>query len=129
MKLNPDCIRDILLSIEKNTDSMQFFSYTKYSNCHEHLLAYTHNEILYHLYQCDMAELITGFEPIDDGDSVKIRFLTPKGHEFLENIRSDTIWKKTKKILEILGVSGLGSIEQIARSLLTELIKLHLNII
>ena len=36
---------------------------------------------------------------VPGGDIVEISDLSPSGHEYLANIRSDNIWNKTKKLL------------------------------
>ena len=58
MKLNNDCVRDILLTLEEICTYDSSFSYDM-DNDKPHLLTpYTHDEILYHVNQCRMANLI-----------------------------------------------------------------------
>lgn len=122
MKLNPDCIRDILLAVEESTDSTQDFHYIRDEHCHDQLRKYDHNEIYYHLKQCHMSGFFTSFLPCDGGDIVIIRDLTPAGHAFLANIRNNTFWDKVKDIGNKIGTPALGSLLQIAENLATELI-------
>ena len=93
MKLNPNCIRDILITVEEHSD---FYHQTEYNieDPFENLSKYSHDEILYHILQCEKSGLIDGVQYYDDGDLTDIRDLTPAGHEFLANIRNDTVWKK-----------------------------------
>ena len=58
------------------------------------LSCYTHEEILYHIRQCKESGLITEVHYYDGGKHTDISDLTPTGHEFLANIRNDSIWKK-----------------------------------
>ena len=122
MRLNPDCIRDILLSVEAATDGETFFHYDKENVIHEKLQKYKHNEILYHFSQCNMAGLIEGFQPYDAGDYVTICDLSPEGHEFLANIRSNSIWSKVKDIAVKIGTPALGSMLQIAENLASQIV-------
>lgn len=46
------------------------------------------------LSQAEKAKLIEDVRYYDGGSHVTIRDLTPAGHEFLANIRNDSIWKK-----------------------------------
>lgn len=128
MRLNPDCVRAILMSVENATDASHYFEYDKRGNTHELLTKYDHNEILYHMYQCNMAELITGFQPFDGGDSVIIGDLTPNGHEFMANIRNDSVWNKTQRVASKIGSGSLRSMVQIACAVVTEIIKAELCI-
>ena len=92
MKLNPDCIRDILLSVEESTDSGRTFRYTAGKANHKNLVKYQHSEIFYHMKQCNASNLIEGFASSDNGSLVIIRDLSPSGHEFLATVRKDNIW-------------------------------------
>lgn len=93
MKINAFCIRDILLTVEENSD---FYHHTCYSKSapFERLSHYSHEEIIYHIKQCKEFGLITDVHYYDGGTSVDIADLSPKGHEFLANIRNDSVWKK-----------------------------------
>jgi hypothetical protein len=46
--------------------------------------------------------------------------ITSQGHDFLEAIRSETIWSKTKEISRDLGGTTLGMVREIALSLLKQ---------
>lgn len=128
MKLNPDCIRDILLSVEEATDGIRVFEYDKGNFIPDKLKKYDHNAILYHLQQCNMSELIVGFQPYDCGDYVIVGDLSPKGHEFLANIRSNSFWGRVKDIATKIGTPALGSLIQIAENLATDLISGYFQI-
>ena len=49
MRLNPDCIRDLLFSIEEESTSCSIISSDDLSNT-ERLKKYSEEDILYHLY-------------------------------------------------------------------------------
>ena len=83
---------------------------------------YTKEEIAYHARQCNMAGMFFKFDSDLDGDWEVID-LTPKGHEFLANIREDTIWNNVKTVSAKVGSKSLGAISQIASSVIAEIIK------
>ena len=117
MKLNPDCVRDILLSVEKvttiNNDAM--FNKDNYAE-YELLEKYDFDEIVYHLRQCDMSGYF--YECFCDLNwEYTIVDLTPKGHEFLANIRDNTMWNKTKRKAAEIGVASLQMLAQIAAAI------------
>jgi len=94
MKLNPDCVRDILLTVEENTGynkEMVYASPGQFSK----LSKYDHDEIMYHLWQCKDSGLIEGLENII-GD-FQVKKLTDAGHTLIVKIREDKTWKKILK--------------------------------
>ena len=94
MKLNPECLRGILLTVEENCTFSTSWSYQENSFDLEHLAEYDHKEIIYHIKQASQSGLIQGVQYFDNGRGVIINDLTPSGHEFLANIRTDTLWNK-----------------------------------
>ena len=123
MKLNPDCIRDVLLTAEEKCGYNKPWIY--YSDgCQPTLLSrYPPDEICYHIIQCSKSELIDGLKRYDGGNSILINDLTPQGHEFIANIRSDTNWNKTKSILKNIGSESLDTMKQVASGVITSLIQ------
>ena len=121
MKLNPDCIRDILLLAEEACDHENFLE------CPEDFPnsitdKYSLNEIYYHIKQCELSDFLREVSWTLDGDC-SIRDLTPSGHQFLADIRSDTNWNKTKEIAQKVGSTSLGAIAKIASEVITAVIK------
>ena len=94
MKLNPNCIRDILLVVEDKCTFENPWEYQRDACKPRRLAQYDHSIILYHIRQAEKSDLIEGVDYYDEGDAVLICDLTPKGHEFLSNIRNDSIWKR-----------------------------------
>ena len=123
MKLNPDLVRDLLLAIEAVTDADTSFVYGKNLPTPENLREYTHDEIRYHLKQCEMAELIVNYRRYDGGDLVRVGDLSPEGHKFLANVRQDNIWNNTKQIAAKIGSKSMDTLVQISSNVITELIK------
>jgi len=122
MKLNPDCVRDILLLVEKKVDFGMFLE-LNVSSPHKDLSSYSHPEILYHISQCEKAGLIDSASYYDDGDGVDVGDLSPLGHQLLADIRSDTVWSKTKTVSKKVGSTSLNALVQIATGVVTQIIK------
>lgn len=123
MKLDPDCLRAILLTAEEKCGYNKPWVY--YSDgCPPELLSrYSPDEIGYHIIQCAKAELIDGLKRYDGGTTIFIGDLTPQGHEFISNIRSDTNWNKTKSILKNIGSESLDTMKQVAAGVITSLVQ------
>ena len=129
MKLNPDCIRDLLMSIEKVCSYERRWAYSKDSPLPELFPKYSHEEILYHLRYCANADLLNGTLFVGNGSFVKVGDLTPSGHEFLANIRNDTFFNKVKAIAAELGVNSLNDLTQIAINSAALIIKSHFGLL
>lgn len=128
MKLNPDCVRDILLTVQ---DTSNFSLSTTYSKGCTNLLrlkSYPHDEIIYHIRQCTLSNLLSNANYYDNGDVIIIKDLTPLGHEFLSNIESKPRWEFIKKYASVIGTGTLKSIIQIATTITTEVLKTKLGI-
>ena len=102
MKLNPDCVRDILLVVEE-CESVIF------PNNYPKLNKYTYDEIMYHVKQCDNADLFNCCRKYVDG-GYGILDLSPKGHDFLAKVRNDTIWTKFKSHISSIGIGSVLSL-------------------
>lgn len=97
MKLNLDCIRDILLEVEKFSTFQSVYSYNPDNLPDDSFLsAYTYDEVLYHVRQASLSGLLLNVN-WTVFDYVGIEDLTPAGHEFLANIRNNSIWKQVLK--------------------------------
>lgn len=128
MKLNPDCIRDILISVEEQSDFHHETVYKKNDMQLERLSKYPHDEIIYHIHQCELSNFIYGVHYMDGGIHIDIHDLTPGGHEFLANIRNDHFFEKVKSIAGELGLHSLTDISSIALNCASMLIKAHFNL-
>ena len=119
MRLNPDCIRDILLYLEDKIDAEN--DCVSFNELVDNLGKYNRNMLYYHVNQ------ISKHDFVDDvmyasNEPLFISDLTPKGHEFLANIRSNTKWNKVKGISEKIGSTSLDAIIQISSNVITDLI-------
>lgn len=125
MKLNSDCVRDILIAIEDSANFQEAIS-NKQLGKSDVLKPYTREEILYHLRQLSWSGLIQGFDCYADG-GYSILDLSPKGHEFLNNIRSDKNWNRTKKLASKIGSQSLSALQQIASNVISATINHYLG--
>lgn len=97
MRLNPDCLRGILLTAEELCSDDVAWSYSKDHCDSAYLTSFSHSEIIYHIRQSEAACLLKKVSYYEDGKCAIIYDLTPKGHEFLANIREDSLWQKVLK--------------------------------
>lgn len=128
MKLNPDCVRDILLSVEETTDVYTPFVYERNSPSPVRLIPYPHNVIHYHIRQCEFSGLLMGYSEFSAGCRILVSDLSPAGHEFLANIRNDSVWEKIKGAASATCGNSLRGIAQIAQAVMIEIIKQYLGV-
>ena len=101
MKRNWDMIRDILTQLEEFKNEEGCFNLSSFSQD-------KHAEISYHMELLMEAGLVNGQMLGEFGPGPQDFFanrLTWQGHEFLDTIRSDTVWQKTKKSFLSQGIS------------------------
>lgn len=128
MKLNPDCVRDLMLFFEDKTFVIQAGE----SGGRFHAIApslvkdiqpltrYSLEEILYHIIQLSESEyIVTDFKfnphgEYSDFSLSSVFYLTPKGHEFSTSLNENRHWEKTKKILNSIGNVSLSVIEAVS---------------
>lgn len=139
MKLNPDCIRDLMIFFEEKT-WVEIKNDGRSNFAHFHVLCpaliqeieplnkYSLEEILYHAIQLSESHYIVSdfsFQTAhEDGrfQLSRVYYITPKGHELIASIRSDKSWKKVKTILAPLGSVSLAVIEAVASGVTSALI-------
>ena len=122
MRLNPDCIRDILLFVEEQSNGSNSIAIRQAAD--NRLRHYTKDEIYYHVKQSAETNLLSNFKE-DMLENCSVRDLTPTGHEFLANIRKDNLWERTKETAKVIGSNSLKAIVQIASNVVAEVIKAH----
>lgn len=125
MKLNPDCIRDILFDVEATTTFSDVYNYDA-NDPTPTLAQYSGEEVLYHVRQAHLSGLLTNAETFYDG-SCTVFDLSPEGHNFLNDIRLDTNWNKTKNIAIKTGSFSLNALTTIATGVITNLANSYLD--
>lgn len=134
MKLNPDCIRNILLAIEDQhapkDNLLQPEMRIKDFELSPFTEQYSRQEIVYTLLKLEEADLINSTHRFSDGGEVCIFLvssLTFNGHQYLEKIRNENNWKKIKTISSKVGDFSLLAIEKIAEGVTSAAISKLLN--
>ncbi|WP_314971028.1 DUF2513 domain-containing protein [Peptostreptococcus stomatis] len=126
MKLNPDCMRDILIFAES-------IPYGRQSDiklmCEQ--LPYTYEELDYttvKLYEAGLIDAYVGPILNHAGNTTgRINGLTFNGHQVLANIRNEKIWEPTKSIAKEIGATSIQALTQIATGVVTQIITKHLG--
>lgn len=128
MKLNPDCIRDILFAIEEVSTPNSLILSTQLAKT-KFLSNYSNDEILYHLQQLDWSGYIITPNRNKSLDGVFfVNDLSPAGHNFISNVRKDTNWNKVKSVGKEVGSFALTSLQSIAEDVISSAIKTSLGI-
>ena len=134
MKLNPDCIRQVLLFLEKNikitTDTMGKKKTTSVTLIMlydaKKLEKFSHDDIWYTVLKLFEGEYISGTKFPNNPEQLtrcSIKNITLIGHNLLDNIRDNKIWTKTKKGISELGGVSLNVISTVAGKMAAEYTK------
>lgn len=115
MKLDHDLIRKILVSVEEISDGHKNFPPGYLAE--EYLSDYDLSVVEYHVKQLTQARLLE----CPNGYIIDLSF---EGHQYFSNIRSDTVWKKTKETIAPLGGVTLGIVTEVAKKYILK--ELHL---
>lgn len=123
MKLNPDCVRDILITIEEYPEPMELYI----NEFAKKLPQYSLMEVYYCCSRLYEGGYIN-FEDLTNGGyhNTIVGDLTFFGHEFLQKIKNDNTWSKTKSIATKIGSFSIDVISQIAVNVITQLISQQL---
>ncbi|NLZ54536.1 MAG: DUF2513 domain-containing protein [Thermoanaerobacteraceae bacterium] len=128
MKLNHNCVRDLLLFIEDN------LTYSTYIYVNEiQLEGYTQEEIIYSADKLLDAGYITGTRKVflgsDGTPQIEIKSITWDGHQFLDNIRDNKVWEQTKGILSKFSSVSIGIISNVASQVISNIIKSQMGLL
>lgn len=101
MKLNYDCVRELLLTLEENLvmdDSLSFPSLTLKQVC-EKMPDFSRADIAYASTKLLEAEYIEANSIESDSKIIKIVYscITYEGHQYLDSIRDSKLWSTVKK--------------------------------
>lgn len=117
MKIDPDCVRDLMMLLEEKTgmipdEPYSFYGINAYSIMQVQKIQekYQYGEVVYTLIQLAESGYISMTISCDNELRTarlgNILYVTPKGHEFVASIADASSWKN--KILPVL--KGVGSI-------------------
>lgn len=143
MRLDMDCVRDILLCIEENTGlrKMCFFidsgltaaaqwtgEPTNPPDYQEALLQkYDNDTLIYHVHYCLDADLADPKDERNEYYKIWICDLTVKGHELLEKIRTDKQWSAVKKGLSAVRDYSLSAVSAVAEGVTSAAISAYFS--
>lgn len=120
MKLNHECIRDLLLYLE---DNLLFTSHLCVNNLeippHENV------DIIYAAARLSEAKYIetslTSYSH-DTIPTIHIHSLTWDGHKLLDSIRDDKIWSQTKTVVNQFSSVSISIIEDVSNRIIIKMI-------
>lgn len=119
MRLDIDCVRNVLYTVENHTDGINFFELneTNYKNYHL-LTEYNFIIVRYHVKQLINGGFISEAGAV--GNQILIIDLTWNGHQFIENIRNDNNWNKIKNIAKKAGSFSISLLAEIAAQVVAQ---------
>lgn len=124
MKLDPNCVRDILLLCEQSLglDENLSWKYMLLSDFSKHLTKYPKETIAYTLVLLDEADYLdcNVVEADDCLIEIYVNRLTYTGHEFIETIRPDSVWKKVASSITAIGSASLPVVQSLGSQFLLE---------
>lgn len=120
MKLDHDVVRNLLLKLETEQKLNEPYILNSSNS--------TDSE-LYAAIKLEEAGLIEAdiHRYYDRKTVIFIRSMTFDGHTFLDNIRPENSWEKTKSLLKNLGGASLGMAADIAAKVTAELLEKQLH--
>ena len=115
MELKHDCVRNVLLYLEREFEILEFRSSDSLS------LGFEQVDIDYSILKLMDAGYITGkYSPmVSGGYSLNVSAITWEGHKFLDTIRDNEVWSKTKSIARSFSSVSLNMISTIATNIIT----------
>ena len=134
MRINIDCLRDVLLYCINNLDYIEngYIWKCQYVDLDDmyksaEFQQYKKKDIMYSVLKLKESEYIkiSCEQPKAETyiDSCLIIDVTMKGHQFAENIKEPTVWNKTKSISNKIGNHTLHFLEGIAHDVAVEIAK------
>lgn len=113
MKLNKDCIRDLLLYLE---NTLNYNSKITINNLS--LASYSVEELMYTADRLIEAEYINANICWNTTSThvIVVNSISYQGHQFLDTIRDNIIWKETKSKSSKLASVSLPILQEIASS-------------
>ena len=122
MKRNYDCVRSVLLTVEKSKtiDEELNINPVTVETIFEQLPKYEDSEILYTIEKLKEAGYINAALHFAAGHFIDgtVSSITYSGHEYLDNIREPEVWRKVKAMLKNAGATTLPLISQAAKMLI-----------
>ena len=125
MKLNPDCVRDLLLTLEELLqfdDNMEYPTiFSEAIESTPQMRAYSKQEIAYTTLKLIEAGYINAAPIPGDNcyNGALYSSITYLGHEFLDTVRPPDVWEETKSKAKKIGSFALDVLSKIAIGIIT----------
>lgn len=117
MKVDPECIRDILSAIESIVDdanlTVTFFCIEDFQETDASLEKYLPNVVSYHCQQICLSGYLYNGKILPEG-GISFMDLSPKGHELLSQLRTPKLLEAVKKFAQTTGTVGIQQIATFA---------------
>lgn len=133
MRLNHDCIRSVLLYVEESV-SYELISSGKtkivsviLNDLYDSLPEYHQEDIWYTVLKLFEGKYVEGWKiPKENNNKMsmcRIEGLTLKGHELIDNIRSESIWNEAKKRTSKMASVSIDILSKVAGTVIAEFAK------
>lgn len=128
MRINNDCIRDVLLHLEEVLNFENFYQVSS-DDDEETVLGYPLEDVVYSLVKLNEAGYIDAkiHKTLNPSTLVFVSSITWSGHQFLDTIRPQTVWDKTKSSAAQIGSTSLTVLSQIAVTVASQVISNNLS--
>ncbi|BBM18381.1 hypothetical protein G15_2046 [Enterococcus avium] len=135
MKLNQECVRDLLLAVEEQLrlepvgiDQLidQSDLYLRVDDQYKYEL----EELIYTAQKLNEAGFINGDSSIgyDQFTDFTVESITWNGHKFLDTVRDNKVWSDTKKITSKFSSVSLSLVENVASTVISQIISKYLHL-
>lgn len=125
MKLNHDCVRDVMLSLEDRLECVDSIDFENIK-----LENFDDKDVLYSLLKLHEAGFLSGkvMRMLDRSVTGYITGITWEGHKFLDTIRDNKVWGKTKTILSKVSSASVSFASSVASQVLATLISQYMGL-
>lgn len=132
MRLNPECIRDVLFYLEGNIRYIcPEHDLIKRNKVNIYTIAralenYSEEDVIYSIEKLYEMKYIQIMDEQTDSQKYivqcNVRSITAAGHEFLETIRPKSVWKETQARLKKIGIMSLSALSFVSKTVTGEII-------
>jgi hypothetical protein len=128
MKRDPDLIRKLMLKLESlpmPAGSIFMINTNKDLQIDD----YSANEVYYHMDQILMSGWVDGAggHGMNPSSQFSFRALTPAGHDFVDSVRDEKIWKLTKDGVTKVGGFTLETLSILGKAFLKKQLEKHIG--
>ena len=120
MKLNLDCMRDVMLALEQ-FEYGQPIHHKEIEKILSHL--YPEEDVQYSLLKLSEADYIRAQIFDESGFCLQVDIIfdiTYTGHEFLNSVRPKSVWQKISHLIGKTGIESLSIANGIAKTIATD---------